>query len=129
MWSLSDNNGIWNHNHLVRKRTLNHLAKRTKWLNCDVSAVCTVHLTVYYYRVTYKFQSESTLYSCPNVKKFLAQCIWSLSGSKRNSNNHLVRVPLQSLILQISHLFRAGISLTLRQLESVSSLWNAYVAW
>ena len=25
--SLSDSNGIWTHNHLVRKRTLNHLAK------------------------------------------------------------------------------------------------------
>ena len=25
-WSLSDSNGIRTHNHLVRKRTLNHLA-------------------------------------------------------------------------------------------------------
>ena len=27
IWSLSDSNGIRTHNHLVRKRTLNHLAK------------------------------------------------------------------------------------------------------
>ena len=27
IWSLSDCNGIWTHNHLVRKRTLNHLVK------------------------------------------------------------------------------------------------------
>ena len=27
IWSLSDYNGIWTHNHLVPKRTLNHLAK------------------------------------------------------------------------------------------------------
>ena len=27
IWSLSDGNGIRTHNHLVRKRTLNHLAK------------------------------------------------------------------------------------------------------
>ena len=27
IWSLSDCNGTWIHNHLVRKRTLNHLAK------------------------------------------------------------------------------------------------------
>ena len=29
IWSVSDNNGIRTHNHLVRKRTLNHLAKLT----------------------------------------------------------------------------------------------------
>ena len=33
IWSLSDSNGIRTHNHLVRKRTLNHLAKRPVWLN------------------------------------------------------------------------------------------------
>ena len=27
IWSLSDSNGVWTHNHLVRKRALNHLAK------------------------------------------------------------------------------------------------------
>ena len=38
IWSLSDSNMIRSHNHLVRKRTLNHLVKwlsvclRTKWL-------------------------------------------------------------------------------------------------
>ena len=33
IWSLSDSNGIWSHNELVRKRTLNHLAKLAKWLH------------------------------------------------------------------------------------------------
>ena len=28
IWSLSDSSGIWTPNHLVRKRTLNHLAKK-----------------------------------------------------------------------------------------------------
>ena len=37
IWSLSDSNGIWNHNHLVRKQTLNHLAKLAKWLSCVAS--------------------------------------------------------------------------------------------
>ena len=37
IWSLSDNNGIWIHNHLVCIRILNHLAKLAKWLNCVVS--------------------------------------------------------------------------------------------
>ena len=35
--SLSEGNGIRTHNHLVRKRTLNHLAKLAKWLSCVVS--------------------------------------------------------------------------------------------
>ena len=33
IWSLSDSNGTQTHNHLVRKRTLNHLAKLAKWSN------------------------------------------------------------------------------------------------
>ena len=32
-----------------------------------------IHLTVCSYHVTYAFQSESTLYSCLNVKELLAQ--------------------------------------------------------
>ena len=35
--SLIDNNGIRTHNHLIRKRTLNHLAKLAKRLSCVVS--------------------------------------------------------------------------------------------
>ena len=41
-----------------------------------------VYLTLCSYHVTYAFQSESTLYSCLNVKELLAQNrrkIWSLS--------------------------------------------------
>ena len=38
IWSLSVSNVIWTHNHLVRKRTLNHLAKLAKWLSCVVRA-------------------------------------------------------------------------------------------
>ena len=33
IWSLSDSNGIQIHNHLIRKRTLNHLPKLAKWLS------------------------------------------------------------------------------------------------
>ena len=32
-----------------------------------------VFMTVYYYHVTYVFQSESTLYSCLNVKELRAR--------------------------------------------------------
>ena len=37
IWSLSDSNETRTHNYLVRKRTLNHLAKLVKWLGCVVS--------------------------------------------------------------------------------------------
>ena len=37
IWSLSDCSGIRTHNHLVRKRTLDHLAKLAKWLSCVVN--------------------------------------------------------------------------------------------
>ena len=40
-----------------------------------------------------------------------------------------VLVQLQLLKLQISRLLRARGSLTLRQLQSVDSIWNAYVTW
>ena len=44
--------------------------------------ICTVHLTECSCHITYSFQSESTLYSCLNVKELLARSrreIWSLS--------------------------------------------------
>ena len=37
IWSLIDWNWTRTHNHLVYKRTLNHLAKLAKWLSCAVS--------------------------------------------------------------------------------------------
>ena len=51
-----DCNWIRTHNHLVHKRTLNHLAKLAKWLSCVVSTylygafercICTVHLWIH----------------------------------------------------------------------------------
>ena len=37
IWSLSDCNWTQTQNPIVRKRTLNHLAKLTKWLSCVLS--------------------------------------------------------------------------------------------
>ena len=37
IWRLSDCNWTRNQNHLVHKRTINHLAKLAKWLSCVVS--------------------------------------------------------------------------------------------
>ena len=54
-----------------------------------------VSLTVCSCHVTYAFQSESTLYSCLNVKELLAQSrckIWSLTDCNwTGTHNHLVR--------------------------------------
>ena len=40
IWSLSDYNGIRIHNHLVRKQTLNYLAKLGSWLNAKWLSLC-----------------------------------------------------------------------------------------
>ena len=37
IWSLSDCNGTRTHNHVVRKRTFNHLPKLANWLSCVMS--------------------------------------------------------------------------------------------
>ena len=56
--------------------------------------ICTVHLTVCFYHVTYAFQSESTLYKCLNVKELLARSrreIWRWSDCNWiRTHNHLV---------------------------------------
>ena len=56
-------------------------------LLCRLDCVCSCH-------VKYAFQSESTFYSCLNVKELLAQSrckIWSLSGRNlTRTHNHLV---------------------------------------
>ena len=65
IWSLSRCTGNRTQNHFLRNRTLNHLAKLTKWLSC---VVC-----------TYLFMINM-------------QHIWSLSGCNRTwTSLHLVR--------------------------------------
>ena len=60
-----------------------------------INVICRFQLTVCSYHVTYAFQSESTLYSCLNVKKLLARNrreIWGLSDCNwARTHNHLVR--------------------------------------
>ena len=58
IWSLSNSNGIRTHNHLVRKRTLNHLVKLT-----SLAKLLSVRLQ------TTWFQFESCC--CSNVKMFM----------------------------------------------------------
>ena len=81
-------------NHLVCKWALNHLAKLAKWLSYVMSTYLYCTFGWCFYHVWYVFQSESTLYSCLNVKEFLAwsKCdIRRLSDSNRTqTQNHLV---------------------------------------
>ena len=62
---------------------------------CREYFICTVHLTVCSYHVTYAFKSESTLYNCLNIKELLPQKrreIWSLSNRNgTQTHNNLVR--------------------------------------
>ena len=71
IWNLSDCNGIRTHKHLIRERTLNHLAKLAKWWAVLWVLICTVHLTVCCYHVTYEVESESTFYSLPECQGIL----------------------------------------------------------
>ena len=78
----------------------------TKIQNSFFSKICKiivkVVLSVRSCHVTYTFQSESTLYSCLNVKKLLARSrreIWSLSDcnwtqhlSRKRTRNHLAKL-------------------------------------
>ena len=64
--------------------------------------ICTVHLSVCSCHVTYNFQSESTLYSCLNVKELLARNrreIWNLSDCNwtRTQNNFVGKRTLNHL--------------------------------
>ena len=68
VWTLSDSIGIRTYKLLVFKQTLNHLAKLAKWWAVLWVLICTVHLTVYYYLVTYKFHSGFILYSFPECQ-------------------------------------------------------------
>ena len=78
-----------------------HLTIQPNWPNDGPVLwvlTCEVHLTVFYYHVTYLFQSESALCSCLNVKELFTQntrlfwSIWSLSECNGiRTHNHLAR--------------------------------------
>ena len=76
--------------------TFEKVANYTKYKKTNVPSHLHIFLlTVCSYHGTYAFQSESTLYSCLNVKELLARSrrkIWSLSDCNgTQTHNHLVR--------------------------------------
>ena len=73
IWSLSDCNGIRTDNHVVRKQTIKHLHKLAKWLTCVVNTyLCGAFDCMLLSRHLCVFQSESTLYSCLNIRQLLS---------------------------------------------------------
>ena len=89
---LSSRNEIPTDNHLIRNRTLDHLAKLAKWLSCLVSA--------YLYGAFIIMSRTSLIVNplsivCLNSKELLPRSrrhIWSLSNSNEIwTHNHLVR--------------------------------------
>ena len=58
----SDSNGIWIYNHLVCKRTLNHLVNLAKWLNFHLRTKCSryCHLNCRYQAFRYRARGSLT---------------------------------------------------------------------
>ena len=65
-----------------------------------------VNMTARHHHVAYEFQSESTLYSCLNVKELLAwnrPHIWNLSDSKGiQTHKHLVRIQILNNLAKLA---------------------------
>ena len=92
IWRLSDSNGIQTHNHLV------HIVQAT--IECRFSLKQVRNMIITYSQV---LRADKYLQHNWVFVYELSGCGW-------------VQIPLLSLKLQISHLFRASISLTFRQL-------------
>ena len=105
IWSLKESSDCQTHNHFVRKRTINHLAKVAEWLSFVLSTylhgglVCMLlHTSCMYLSHTYwshtSFRVNSHSIVRLNVKEFLARNsrhIWSLNESNKIwIQNHLV---------------------------------------
>ena len=59
---MCGSNGTQTHNHLIRKRTLNHFAKQAKWLTCVVSTYLKgIHLNFRYRRAHQNSNSSDSL--------------------------------------------------------------------
>ena len=95
IWSLSDCNGTRIHNHLVLKRTLNHLAKLTKWLSCAVSTF--LHGAFECILLSCHVHNSEWIHTpyLPECQGFFARKrrnIWSSSDyNGTRTHNHLVR--------------------------------------
>ena len=105
-YSLSDSNGIRTHNHLVRKRTLNHLAKLAKWFTCFVSTylygtfdcmLLSCHIRVSEWIHTLYFVTQTSDIAPASSKGFLDihanYTVWIYSQTRNTQS--LIIVPLK----------------------------------
>ena len=95
IWSLSDRNWTRTQNHLVRKRTLNHLAKLVKWLSCVLTTYLSRAFDCMLLSCDLRVSEWIHTPSCLNVQELLVQSrlkIWSLSDCNwTRTQYHLVR--------------------------------------
>ena len=81
IWSLSDSNGIRTHNHLVRKRTLNHL---NGWVFVYELSCCGFESRYFHVKVTktgllwfsYLRVLPSSIYEMGSIYKLSRYCWW-----------------------------------------------------
>ena len=93
IWSLTDSNRIRTHDHLVRKRTINHLAKVVELCHEYLSVRCIWLYVIIMSRTSFRVKLHSIV--CLNIKELFARSrrhIWSKSDSNEiRTHNHLVR--------------------------------------
>ena len=89
IWSLNNSDEIRTDNHLVRNRTLNHLANLAKWY---LPVRCIWQYVIIISRITCRVNPHPVV--CVNFKELLVrsrQHSWSLSDSKEvRTHNHIV---------------------------------------
>ena len=89
IWSLNNSDEIRTDNHLVRNRTLNHLAKLAKWY---LPVRCIWQYVIIISRITFRVNPRSVV--CVNFKELLVRSrrhSWSLSDSNEvQTHNHIV---------------------------------------
>ena len=105
IWSLSECSWTRTHNHLVHKRTLEHLAELAKWLSCFVGTYLYGAFDCMFLSYHVHVWSESTLYSRLNVKELIARssreirnlndCDWTRTRDHlfhKRTLNHLAKL-------------------------------------
>ena len=106
IWRLSNWNGIRTHNHLVPKRTPNHLDELAKWLSWVVSTYLYGAFDCIFLSCHVRVWEWLPLYSCLNVKELLARKrrhIWRLSDCNGiRTHNHLVRKRTSNHLAKLS---------------------------
>ena len=111
-----------NQNHLVHKQKHSTIWPNwpNDWAVCWI-LICQVHLTVCSCHVTYMFQTESTVYSCLNVKELLARSrrkIWNSSDCNWTwTQNHFVHKQT------LNHLAKLAKWLSCAEYLSVWCIW------